>query len=94
MDAVQVRVGVLVGLALLLACAGQTGQVTSTSTVATIETSSVPVATGPLHAVIPDAPLLAQASVEGSDYLFVSAAVSLRTRSTPTSSASVGTRVR
>ena len=50
---------------------------TSTSTVDTLETSSLPVATGPLHAVIPDQPLLAQGSVEGSDYLFVSAAVSV-----------------
>ena len=77
MDPVRVRVGVLVGLALLLACAGQPGQVTSTSTVATSETSSLPAAAEPLHAVIPDVPLLAQGSVEGSDYLFVSAAVSL-----------------
>lgn len=73
----QERTGVIVGLILLSACAGPTGQVASTSTVAAIETSSVPVATGPLHAVIPDAPLLAQGSVEGSDYLFVSAAVSV-----------------
>jgi hypothetical protein len=66
-----------VGLALLWACAGQTGQVTSTSTVATLETSGLPPAAGPLHAVVPDQPLLAQGSVAGSDYLFVSAAVSV-----------------
>ena len=71
----QVRVGVLIGLASISACAGQTGEVTST--VPTIETTSLPSATGPLHAVVPDQPLLAQGSVEGSDYLFVSAAVSV-----------------
>jgi len=66
-----------VGLTLLSACAGQAGQVTSTSTVDTLETSSLPIATGPLHAVVPDQPLLAQGSVEGADFLFVSAAVSV-----------------
>ena len=64
-------------MTLLSACAGQTGPVTSTSTVDTLGTSSLPIATGPLHAVIPDQPLLAQGSVEGADYLFVSAAVSV-----------------
>jgi hypothetical protein len=43
-----------------------------TSTVATIETSSLPTATGPLHAVVPDQPLLAHGSVEAAAYLFVS----------------------
>jgi hypothetical protein len=64
-------------LAFVSACAGQTGEVTSISTVPTIETTRVTTATGPLNAVIPDAPLLAQGSVAGSDYLFVSAAVSV-----------------
>ncbi len=73
----QLRAGVLIGLTLLSACAGQTGQVASTSTVDTIATSSLPAGTGPLQAVIPDQPLLAQGSVEGADYLFVSAAVSV-----------------
>ena len=50
---------------------------TSTSTVDTLETSSLPTGPGPLHAVIPDQPLLAQGSVEGADYLFVSAVVSV-----------------
>jgi hypothetical protein len=73
----QLRAGVLIGLTFLSACAGQTGQVTSTSTVDTLATSSLPAVTGPLQAVIPDQPLLAQGSVEGADYLFVSAAVSV-----------------
>ena len=73
----QLRAGVLIGLILLSACAGQTGQVASTSTVDTLATSSLPAGTGPLQAVIPDQPLLAQGSVEGADYLFVSAAVSV-----------------
>ena len=71
------RASVLVGYVLVAACAGQTGQVTSTSTVASVETSSLPAATGPLQAVVPDQPLLAQGSVEGADFLFVSTAVSV-----------------
>jgi hypothetical protein len=74
---VQFRAGVLVGLALLSACAGQNEQVTPTSTTATVETSSVPATTEPLHAMVPDEPLLGQGSVEGADFLFVSAAVSI-----------------
>ena len=73
----QLSTGVLVGLALVSACAGQNGQVTPTSTVATAETSSVPATTGPLQAAIPDEPCSAKGSVDGADYLFVSAAVSV-----------------
>ncbi len=73
----QLRAGVILALTFLSACAGQTGQLTSTSTVDTLASSSLPAGTGPLQAVIPDQPLLAQGSVEGADYLFVSAAVSV-----------------
>ena len=70
------RAGVLGVVAILSACAGQNGQLTPTSTTAAMDTS-VPTTTSPLHAVIPDQPVLAQGSVEGADYLFVSAAVSV-----------------
>jgi hypothetical protein len=73
----QVPAEVLVGFVLLSACTGQTEHVSSTSTVASMETSSLLATTGPLHTVVPDQPLLAQGSVEGADYLFVSATVSV-----------------
>ncbi|MGH8947525.1 MAG: hypothetical protein ACRDXF_01605, partial [Acidimicrobiia bacterium] len=68
-----VRVSAVIGLALLTGCAGEVVGVTS-SPITT--TSNVP-ASGPLHAVVPDRPLLAQGSVEGGDHLFVSAAASV-----------------
>ncbi len=73
----QVRAGFLIGLVLLSACGGQTEQGSSTSTVDSTETTGVATTSGSLLVVVPDQPLLAQGSVEGADFLFVSAAVSV-----------------
>jgi hypothetical protein len=56
-------------------CAGS-GSATSTPDTATATTTTVTTALT-LTAVVPDQPLLPQGSVEGADYLFVSAALSL-----------------
>ena len=73
----QIRAGFLIGLVLVSACAGQTEQGSSTSTVDSTETTGVATTSGSLLVVVPDQPLLAQGSVEGADFLFVSAAVSV-----------------
>jgi hypothetical protein len=66
--------GLVVAMLLVAACAGSGA---GTSTAVTTTTQPATTTTGPLHGVVPDRPLIAQGSVEGADYLFVSAAVSL-----------------
>ena len=64
------RVGLVLLTALIAACASET--IVATTTIVPTTTT----APAPLRAVVPDGPLLAEGSVEGADYLFVSAAVS------------------
>ncbi len=64
------KFGVALLTALVAACAGETVMVPTTPAPATTQ----PVT--PLQAVVPDGPLVPQGSVDGADYLFVSAAVS------------------
>jgi hypothetical protein len=66
------KIGLVAATMLVGACAGP-GAETST-TVEPISTTTTP---APLQGVVPDQPLIPQGSVEGADYLFVSAAVSL-----------------
>jgi hypothetical protein len=65
------------GLGVMLlaaACAGSGAGASSTVTTTEPTTTTIP---AQLHGVVPDQPLIPQGSVEGADYLFVSATVSL-----------------